>query len=146
MAYRGIWYPLISTGSTSVNGDYITRDEWYNRNNIVDEQISNNNNLAIAALKYVKAPDQETSVALDAAYYYIFSEVQNLELTFLINNDLKRLRNEYSFSFISGETPTVLTLPAAVKWANELTIEANKRYEVSIVDNVGLWCAVEVSE
>jgi hypothetical protein len=50
------------------------------------------------------------------------------------------------FSFTSGATPTVLTLPASVQWANELTVEANKRYEISIVDNIGLWCAVEVSE
>jgi hypothetical protein len=49
------------------------------------------------------------------------------------------------FSFTSGATPTVLILPASVQWANELTIEANKCYEISIVDNIGLWCAVEVS-
>ena len=53
--------------------------------------------------------------------------------------------NEYSFTFTSGSTPTVLTLPSSVQWANELTVEANKRYEVSIVDNIGLWCAVEVN-
>ena len=62
----------------------------------------------------------------------------------LAKADATRL-NEYMFSFISGATPTVLTLPDTVKWANELTIEANKRYEISIVDNIGLWCAVEVS-
>lgn len=47
------------------------------------------------------------------------------------------------FSFTSGATPTVLTLPSSVQWANELTVEANKRYEISIVDNIGLWCAVD---
>ncbi|MBR4049189.1 MAG: collagen-like protein [Clostridia bacterium] len=53
--------------------------------------------------------------------------------------------NEYLFSFISGETPTVLTLPSSVKWVNELTVEANKRYEISVVDNIGLWCAVDLA-
>ncbi len=52
--------------------------------------------------------------------------------------------NEYKFSFISGETATVLTLPSSVKWVNELTVEASKRYEISVVDNVALWCAVDM--
>ena len=47
------------------------------------------------------------------------------------------------FSFISGETPTILSLPSSVQWVNELTIESNKRYEINIVDNIGLWCAVD---
>lgn len=51
--------------------------------------------------------------------------------------------NEYLFSFVSGETATVLTLPSSVQWVNELTVEANKRYEISVVDNVALWCAVD---
>lgn len=51
--------------------------------------------------------------------------------------------NEYLFSFVSGETATVLTLPSSVKWVNELTVESNKRYEISVVDNVALWCAVD---
>lgn len=75
---------------------------------------------------------------------YSFGECESLTITF--TEGKKSKRNEYMFSFTSGATPTVLTLPDTVKWANELTVEANKRYEISIVDNIGLWCAVEVSE
>lgn len=75
---------------------------------------------------------------------YSFGECESLTITFAEGKKSKR--NEYIFSFTSGATPTVLTLPDTVKWANELTVEANKRYEISIVDNIGLWCAVEVTE
>ena len=88
----------------------------------------------------------ESSAKINANTKYDFCEATELTITFA-KADTTKL-NEYMFSFTSGATPTVLTLPDTVKWANELTIEANKRYEVSIVDNIGLWCAVdyEVSE
>ena len=82
------------------------------------------------------------SATLEPNINYNFGESETLTLEFGDGNTDKV--NEYSFTFISGATPTVLTLPDTVKWANELTIEANKRYEISIVDNIGLWCAVEV--
>lgn len=86
----------------------------------------------------------ETTAAIQPNIDYIFGECESLTITF--TEGKKSKRNEYMFSFTSGETATVLTLPSSVQWANELTVEANKRYEISIVDNVGLWCAVEVSE
>lgn len=81
---------------------------------------------------------------LEPNVYYSFGEVATLTLEFAEGDATKV--NEYMLSFTSGETATVLTLPSCVQWANELTVEANKRYEISIVDNIALWCAVEVSE
>lgn len=86
------------------------------------------------------------NIAQITPYEHIyFGEVESLTVDFAPPEELEPYRNEYSFTFISGATPTVLTLPDTIKWVNELTIEANKRYEISIVDNIGLWCAVEVS-
>ena len=51
---------------------------------------------------------------------------------------------EYILAFTTGATAPTLTLPAAVEWVDELTVEANKRYQISIVDNIALWCAVDV--
>jgi hypothetical protein len=85
----------------------------------------------------------ETTATLEPNTHYSFGEVETLTLEFAEGKTDKV--NEYSFTFTSGATPTILTLPSSVQWANELTVEANKRYEVSIVDNIGLWCAVEVS-
>ena len=46
--------------------------------------------------------------------------------------------NEYMFQFTSGSTPTTLSISESVKWQTEPNIEANKTYQVSIVDNIGL--------
>ena len=102
----------------------------------------------IAATQTDIATDRIESAAASATIQpntdYVFGECETLTINLAHGNKSKR--NEYMFSFISGATPTVLTLPSSVKWMNELTVEANKRYEISIVDNIGLWCAVEVSE
>lgn len=45
---------------------------------------------------------------------------------------------EYAFEFKSGDTPTVLTVPESVKWIGDHTIEANKTYQVSIVNNLAV--------
>ena len=45
--------------------------------------------------------------------------------------------NEYHFIFTSGATPTNLTLPEDVK--SDMAIEANRVYEVSVVDNLLTW-------
>lgn len=91
-----------------------------------------------------KVAIDESSAMINSNKMYDFGEKAELTITFANPNPTKL--NEYSFSFKSGATPTVLTLPSSVQWVNELTVEANKRYEVSIVDNIGLWCAVEVIE
>lgn len=46
--------------------------------------------------------------------------------------------NEYMIQFSSGSTPTTLSVPSTVKWVSEPKIEANKTYQISIVDNIGL--------
>lgn len=45
---------------------------------------------------------------------------------------------EYAFEFKSGDTPTVLTMPESVKWIGDHTIEANKTYQVSVVNNLAV--------
>lgn len=45
---------------------------------------------------------------------------------------------EYCVEFVSGETPTVLSLPESVKFPDQPEIEANTRYQLSIVNNLAL--------
>jgi hypothetical protein len=97
---------------------------------------------AYKPMREVETTASDTNTLLPNVKYN-FGEVATLTVEFDESNT--NSQSEFVFTFTSGATPTVLTLPDTVKWANELTIEANKRYEVSIVDNIGLWCAVEVS-
>ena len=45
---------------------------------------------------------------------------------------------EYMFEFESGDTPTVLTITPEPQWIGSHEVEANKTYQVSIVNGIGV--------
>ena len=67
---------------------------------------------------------------------YVWDEVESLELSF--DEGTEGAANEYLFQFTSGSTPTTLTLPDTIQWVEQPNIEANKTYQVSVVNNIGL--------
>ena len=73
--------------------------------------------------------------------FYKFGEVSSLNITLAAITDTTQL-NEFMFEFISGATATTLTLPSTVKWLETPTIEANKTYQCSIVNNIGILVGV----
>lgn len=71
----------------------------------------------------------------------IFYQFTGTAITTLnVSSTSNYVNEEISFEFNSGSTPTVFTYPLAWKWANGTapTINANKTYHVSVVNN----CAV----
>lgn len=68
--------------------------------------------------------------------YYKWGEVASLSLT--LGTPVDGILNEYMFEFVSGATPTTLTLPDTIKWETIPNIEANKKYQISIVNNIAL--------
>lgn len=70
--------------------------------------------------------------------YYKFGRCTSL--TIALGAEVAGILNEYMFEFVSGVTATVLNLPETVKWnnGNAPTIEANKKYIVSIVSNIAV--------
>lgn len=79
----------------------------------------------------------ETTIEIQPNTMYIFGEAASLTITLAEPSDTEHL-NEYMFEFTSGATATALTVPDTVKWVSELNIEANKIYQVSIVNNIGI--------
>lgn len=73
--------------------------------------------------------------------FYKFGEVSSLNITLAAITDTSVL-NEFMFEFVSGATATTLTLPSSVKWLETPTIESNKIYQCSIVDNIGVLLGV----
>ena len=67
---------------------------------------------------------------------YKFGNVTTLTITFA--PETPNVLNEYLFQFTSGETTTVLNMPDSVKWIGDHTIEPNKTYQVSIVNNLAV--------
>ena len=73
--------------------------------------------------------------------FYKFGEVSSLNITLATITDTSVL-NEYMFEFVSGSTATTLTLPNTIKWLETPSIESNKIYQCSIVDNIGVLLGV----
>ena len=82
-----------------------------------------------------------TTLEIQPNKFYKFGEVTELNLALAEITDTKQL-NEFMFEFVSGATATTLTLPSSVKWLETPTIEANKIYQCSIVDNIGVLLGV----
>ena len=69
---------------------------------------------------------------------YEFGECTSLTIT--LASEISGIRNEYMFEFVSGTTPTMLSIPETVGWmgGEAPTIEANKTYQCSIVNNIAV--------
>lgn len=119
----------------------------------VVENISSGNTLPVQsgavytalgnkADKISKTTVSGTSVtqALTENTFYVFGEVSALTVTLATPADANIL-NEYHFRFTSGSTATTLTLPNSVTMPSGFAVEASKTYEISIVDNYGVYVA-----
>ena len=64
-------------------------------------------------------------------------------MTVTLGAEVEGRANEYLFQFTSGAAATTLTLPSALTWANgeALAPEANKTYQVSIVNGYAVYSA-----
>ena len=82
-----------------------------------------------------------TVLEIQTNKFYKFGEVSSLNITLAAITDTSVL-NEYMFEFTSGSTATTLTLPNTIKWLETPTIESNKIYQCSIVDNIGVLLGV----
>ena len=82
-----------------------------------------------------------STIEINSNTFYKFGEVASLNITLASITD-NTIYNEYMFEFVSGTTATTLTLPSSIKWLETPTIDANKIYQCSIVDNIGLLVGV----
>ena len=83
-----------------------------------------------------------STIEINPNTFYKFGEVASLNITLASITD-NTIYNEYMFEFVSGSTATTLTFPSSIKWLETPTIDANKIYQCSIVDNVGLLVGVD---
>lgn len=74
---------------------------------------------------------------LEPNKFHKWSEVSSLEIS-SIEASTDDVYTEYMFEFVSGATATTLSLPAIIKFENEVVIEPNKTYQVSIVNYIGV--------
>lgn len=79
----------------------------------------------------------DTTFTLTPNTFHVWDEVESLDLT--LGDETAGVANEFLFQFTSGATPTTLTLPDTIKWANDTapTIAENKIYQVSVLKGLG---------
>ena len=80
----------------------------------------------------------DTAVELEPNKLYIFPEMSELTITLAEPSDTS-IVSEYHFVFQSGATATTLIIPDVVKIPSGFTVDANKIYEISIME--GCLCA-----
>ena len=84
----------------------------------------------------------DTAVTLEPNKLYVFPEMASLTVTLAEPNN-SNVANEYHFFFDSGATATTLTLNDVL--SDAYSIEANMKYEVSILEGVAYIKGVAVS-
>ena len=103
------------------------------------ESIVGSGDIVISSGAYaeVNHGTSDTTFTLTPNTFHVWDEVVSLDLSF--GEETSGVANEFLFQFTSGATATQLTLPDTVEWVNgALTIEADKTYQISIVNNIGL--------
>ena len=85
----------------------------------------------------------DTVVTLQPNVLYVFPEMASLTVTLGTPSDTN-VANEYHFFFTSGATATTLTLNDVL--SDAYSIDANMKYEVSILENVAYIKGVSTSE
>lgn len=106
-----------------------------------DTALQSHQDISGKANKISVVQTSASTIEINPNTFYKFGEVASLNITLASITD-NTIYNEYMFEFVSGSTATTLTLPSSIKWLETPTIDANKIYQCSIVDNVGLLVGV----
>ena len=67
-----------------------------------------------------------------------FGTVSTIGFTLDTSSEVSGYVNEYVVQFTSGSTAATIGFPQTVKFPDTFTIEANKTYQVSIINNLAL--------
>lgn len=87
--------------------------------------------------KRIEKDTVDTDVTLEPNKLYIFPEMTTLNITLSEDID-ESIVNEYHFVFQSGATATTFTLPDTINMPDGFSVDANKIYEISILETMML--------
>lgn len=134
-----------------IDGRTLSYKSWYDKQDalksgeniktINGESIVGSGNITISgggsssggsgAYSEVNHGTSDTTFTLAPNTFHVWDEVSSLTLT--LGAETSGVANEYLFQFTSGAIATTLSLPDDIKWTEELTIEPNMIYQVSIL-------------
>lgn len=118
----------VPTGITPTGTLNIRKDGTYNVSEYASVEVN-------TLMEKITVSGTAVTQALDPNKFYVFGEVASLIVT--LGTEVSGYVNEYHFRFTSGATATTLSLPQTVNMPSDFAVEANKTYEISIVDGFG---------
>lgn len=92
----------------------------------------------------IEKESTDTAVELEPNKLYIFPEMVELTITLAEPSDTG-IANEYHFVFQSGATATTLSIPDTVKLPSSFSVDVNKIYELSVMENCLTYQSWDVS-
>lgn len=117
-----------ASGITPTGTLPITSDGTYNVTNYASVEVN-------TLMEKITVSGTAVTQTIDPNKFYVFGEVTSL--TIALGTEVSGYINEYHFRFTSGSTATTLSLPQTVTMPSDFEVEANKTYEISIVDGFG---------
>ena len=111
--------------------DYLTKNDLNGlaSEDYVHEQIAENSGIEVIL-------QTATTATIQPNVLNVWGEVASLDLTFAEGTEGKV--NEYLVQFTSGATATSLVLPDSIQWMAGPNVQANKTYQLSVVNNLGI--------
>lgn len=107
---------------------------------VSSEEISSVSDVSILVIAETpvidKTSESGSSFNIDPNKMYMFGT--KTSLTINLNPGKSDIVNEYMFQFNSGSTATTLNVPNTVVWIKDPNISTNKKYAVSIENNLGI--------
>lgn len=97
-----------------------------------------------AAVPVISKGTSDTTFTIEPNKVYVWDEVSSLDIS-LATPSSDSIVNHYFFQFTSGSTATTLALPDTIIYIGDSTISANKKYQVSILNNVAIIGGATVS-
>lgn len=96
---------------------------------------SGGNSTGSGAYSEVNHGTSDTTFTLTPNTFHVWDTVSSLSIT--LGEETTGVANEYLFQFTSGAEPTTLVLPDTIIWQEDITIESNKTYQISILKGFG---------
>lgn len=97
-----------------------------------------------AVVPVISKGTSDTTFTIEPNKVYVWDEVSSLDIS-LATPSSDSIVNHYFFQFTSGSTATTLALPDTIIYIGDSTIAANKKYQVSILNNVAIIGGASVS-
>lgn len=126
-----IFYVILNSYKKYINVDFST--------DILQLVVTESKYVIPTRTYIVEHTTEETTIdALTPNVLHKWETMASLTISALATPSDNTIVNEYMIEFTSGSTPTVLSLPNTIVWAETPNIEANATYQISVINNLGI--------